>query len=277
MPVTRFAPSPTGYLHLGHAYSALTAFRAATRGSFLVRIEDIDPVRCKPEYTAAILEDLRWLGLRWQEPVRLQSEHMDDYASALEVLKDKRLVYPCFCTRREIRQEAANAAHAPHAEDEDAVIYPGTCRGLSEGQRAELFAKRGAANWRLDIEKAMRQTGPLDFRDLDRGLTKVDAGLFGDVVLARKDIPASYHLSVVVDDHLQGVSLVTRGDDLFPSTHIHRVLQALLGYHSPVYRHHRLIRDPDGRRFAKRDRAATLKCLREIGTTPAAIRKQLGF
>jgi len=274
MPVTRFAPSPTGYLHIGHAYSALFALREAAGEEFLLRIEDIDRTRCKPEYVQAIFEDLRWLGLRWEEPVRRQSEHMEDYAAALDILRGKGLLYPCFCTRREIEMEAQNSAQAPHADD-GTVIYSGACRSLSECQRAEMFEKRGAANWRLDMEAAMRMAGPLEFFDRDKGMISARPELFGDVVLARKDVPASYHLSVTVDDHLQGIQLVTRGEDLFASTHVHRLLQALLGYEAPEYRHHKLLCDDKGRRFAKRDRAATLRELRAQGNTAEGVRAAL--
>ncbi len=274
MPVTRFAPSPTGFLHIGHAYSALFAAKEAAGGRFLLRIEDIDPARCKPEYTDAIFEDLRWLGMHWQEPVRRQSEHFADYAAALDILRGKGLLYPCFCTRREIEKEAENSAQAPHADD-GTILYPGICRRLSESRRAEMFSERGAANWRLNMEAAMRMAGPLEFFDRDKGKIQARPDLFGDVVLARKDVPTSYHLSVTVDDHLQGIQLVTRGEDLFPSTHIHRLLQALLGYETPEYCHHKLLCDDKGRRFAKRDRAMTLRELRGQGRTAESVLTQL--
>ncbi len=276
MPVTRFAPSPTGYLHIGHAYSACFAAQQATGGKFILRIEDIDPVRCKAEYTNALMDDLHWLGLRWQEPVRRQSGHMEDYASALKVLKEKGLLYPCFCTRSEIEREANRAAQAPHESDQT-IIYSGACRHLSDDQRAEALAKRGAANWRIDIAAAMRLVGPLDFHDRDKGTIAARPDLFGDVVLARKDVPTSYHLSVTVDDHLQGVTLVTRGEDLLPATHIHRLLQAVLGYKTPEYRHHKLLVDAAGRRLAKRDRPATLRHLREQGCTAESVRALIGW
>ncbi len=272
MPITRFAPSPTGYLHLGHAYAALLAFRAAEEGRFLLRIEDIDPVRCKPEFTEAIIEDLRWLGLEWPEPVRHQSQHLADYAAALDKLRDRGLVYPCFCTRREIDQEAQRAAHAPHAED-GTLVYPGTCQHLSASERAEKLARQGSATWRLDIAAAMRQTGKLFWHDRVKGWVEANPALFGDVVLARKDVPTSYHLSVIVDDHAQGVTLVTRGKDLFASTHIHRLLQALLGFDTPGYHHHSLLTDSTGRRYAKRDKAATLRDWRERGETAEQVIK----
>ncbi|MDR3450670.1 MAG: tRNA glutamyl-Q(34) synthetase GluQRS [Alphaproteobacteria bacterium] len=273
MPVTRFAPSPTGYLHLGHAWSALFAREAAGDGTFLLRIEDIDPVRCKPEFTQSIFEDLRWLGLDWPEPVRIQSQHMNDYGAALDKLRKRGLLYPCFCTRREIEQNAQGAGQAPHADDA-AFIYPGTCRSLSAQERAAKLAQ-GAANWRLDIAAAQKIIGPLFWHDAVRGKIEARPQMFGDVVLARKDVAASYHLSVTVDDHLQGITLVTRGEDLFDSTHVHRLLQALLGYETPAYHHHPLLKGADGRRFAKRDQSVTLRALRAQGFTPEEVREQI--
>ncbi len=264
MITTRFAPSPTGFLHLGHAFAALFAARAAEGGTFLLRIEDIDSTRCRPEFTEALFEDLRWLGLSWKEPARVQSEHLGDYAAALETLRARGLVYPCFCTRREIEAEVANAAHAPHADDET-VVYPGTCRSLSGEERARKFAEGKVPNWRLDVRATMRETGPLFWFDKAKGKIEAQPEIFGDVVLARKDIGTSYHLSATVDDHLQGVTLVTRGEDLLASTHVHRLLQAALGFETPTYWHHRLITDSAGRRFAKRDSAATLRSMREKG------------
>ncbi len=268
MPLTtRFAPSPTGYLHLGHAYSALFAARAAEGGTFLLRIEDIDPIRCKPEYTEAIFEDLAWLGLKWPEPVRRQSEHLADYTAALNVLRGKGLIYPCFCTRRDIGQEAQRSVNAPHAED-GTLIYPGTCRYLSERERAEKLTQGDVANWRLDVAAAVKLTGPLFWHDRARGKIEAHPEMFGDVVLARKDVATSYHLSVTVDDHLQNVTLVTRGEDLCAATHIHRLLQALLGFETPEYHHHPIVTDAEGRRYAKRDLSATLRDLRKQGKTP---------
>ena len=272
MIVSRFAPSPTGHLHLGHAYSALFAYDAArqTGGRFLLRIEDIDPVRCKPEFTEAIFEDLRWLGLTWEEPVRRQSQHMDDYAAALARLRGLGVLYPCFCTRREIAEEAAAAGHAPH--DMGEVVYPGTCRHVSADKRAAKLAEHPAANWRLDVATALAMTGPLGWLDLARGEIAAKPADFGDVVLARKDVPTSYHLSVTVDDHLQGVTLVTRAEDLFRATDIQRLLQALLGYAVPDYHHHPLQTDAQGRRYAKRDKAVTLRALRAAGQTAQDVR-----
>lgn len=267
MSVTRFAPSPTGYLHVGHAYSALFAARAAgADGTFLLRIEDIDPTRCKPAFTQAIIEDLAWLGLRWQGEVRTQSRHMADYAAALDRLRGMGLIYPCFCTRREIEREAALAGGAPHADDATPV-YPGTCRTLDAAEVADRLASHERVSWRLNVGEAMRRAGPLVWHDLGRGEIAARPDLWGDVVLARKDMPTSYHLSVVVDDHLQGVDLVTRGVDLFDATHVHRLLQALLGYATPRYHHHELLCDETGKRYAKRDKSVTLRSLREAGAS----------
>ena len=278
MIVTRFAPSPTGHLHLGHAHSALFAERAAldAGGRFLLRIEDIDATRCRPEFTDAIFEDLAWLGLEWEEPVRRQSDHMADYAAALARLGD--MVYPCFCTRAEIAAEIAAAGGAPHGRD--GPHYPGTCRDMDPGLRARRLARGDGHAFRLDIRKAIsffaELREPLSWHDRDRGRQYIAAEL-DDVVLARKEFPASYHLAVTVDDALQGVTLVTRGEDLFFATHIHRLLQALLGLPFPDYLHHRLLTDAEGRRFAKRDKSLTLRALREAGRTPAEVRALVGF
>ena len=271
MIVTRFAPSPTGLLHLGHAYSALFAHRAAAGGRFLLRIEDIDVTRCRPEYTAAAERDLAWLGLAWEQPVRLQSQHFADYEAALGRLRERGLVYPCFCTRAEIAQ-SATAPHGP-----DGAIYPGTCRALGEPERARRIASGTPYALRLDVARAMQVTGPLTWHDLDAGEQVARPDTLGDVVLARKETPTSYHLAVTVDDALQGVTLVTRGTDLFHATHIHRLLQALLGLPVPQWRHHPLLLDESGRRLAKRDRAATIAALREAGVTPAEVRRRAGM
>ena len=269
MTITRFAPSPTGYLHLGHAYSALLAFEVVWRekGVFVLRIEDIDPVRCKPEFATAIVEDLKWLGLLWPEPVRYQSEHIKDYTAALDILREKGVLYPCFCTRREVAEEAAGAGHAPHMAEQgpEGVVYAGTCRNLSPAARAEKLAQHKTANWRLDMAKAQAMVGTLRWRDRIKGEVEARPQDFGDVVLARKDVPTSYHLSATVDDHLQGITLVTRGQDLLRATDIHRVLQALLGYDTPEYFHHPLLLDETGKRFAKRDKAVTLRALQAEG------------
>ena len=277
MIVTRFAPSPTGLLHLGHAFAAMTASQAGTR--FLLRIEDIDTARCREEFVAAIFEDLRWLGLTWEEPVLRQSRRGDAYRAALERLDG--VTYPCFCTRKEIAEEIARAAGAPHGPD--GPIYPGTCRHLSPDERAAKIAAGTPHALRLDTAKAAALAGPLTFEELgagpnaEHGTIAVSPLLFGDIVLARKDMPAAYHLAVVVDDAHQSVSVVTRGNDLFAATHVQRLLQILLGLPQPHYAHHRLILDETGKKFSKRDRAVTLQSLREAGVTPRALRDQLGL
>lgn len=264
---TRFAPSPTGLLHLGHAYSALfAAGQAGPGGRFILRIEDIDPLRCKEEFEAAIFEDLAWLGLSWEQPVRRQSGHMDDYRRALERLDGMGLLYPCFCTRKDI-QGAGQAPHGP-----DGPLYPGTCKALTESERERRQASGEAFALRLDMAKACRMAGPLEWVDLDQGAQEAVPEIFGDVVLSRKDVPASYHLAVTLDDHLQGVTLVTRGRDLFESSHVHRLLQALLGLNVPRWRHHPLLLGPNGQRLAKRDKAETLAALRQKGLSPEAVR-----
>lgn len=276
MIVTRFAPSPTGALHLGHAASALFAYHAAQNadGQFLLRIEDIDPVRCRGEYIEGIYEDLRWLGLSWPEPVRRQSEQMAAYQAALVSLEKRGLIYPCFCTRKEVLAEAAAAGYAPHlaTDHDEGPVYAGTCRALSPAQR-QTFAQTRHAVWRLDMQKALQNVGPLRWVDRGAGEMIARPERFGDVVLARKDVKTSYHLSVVVDDALQGVSLVTRGQDLLPVTDIHRLLQALLNLPVPEYFHHPLIKDNDGKRLAKRDNATTLRTLRESGCSGADVRE----
>lgn len=275
MTVTRFAPSPTGYLHLGHAHAALFAARTATGGRFLLRVEDIDSTRCRREFEAALYEDLAWLGLRWETPVRRQSEHMEDYARALDALRGMELLYPCFCTRKDIVAEIARAGVAPHGPD--GPHYPGTCRTLPAAERTQRMAAGGPFALRLDMARAVGRVGPLAWRDRGAGIVAAAPARFGDVVLARKEIPTSYHLAVTIDDALQGVTLVTRGEDLFAATHVHRLLQALLGLPTPEYHHHRLLADDSGRRLAKRDRAATLRGLREAGRSPAEVRAMAGF
>lgn len=271
---TRFAPSPTGYLHRGHAFSALTASAAAQAvgGRFVLRIEDIDATRCRPEYEAAIHADLAWLGLEWETPVRRQSAHLDDYQAALDRLQADGLVYRCFRTRREVAEAMASAPHGamevfrggPAPADEEA-------RRLSAG---EPFA------WRLSLDAASRKLdgfGGLTFTDEGEGVVSARPELGGDVVLARKDVGVAYHLAVTVDDALQGITHVIRGRDLLDATHVQRLLQVLLGLPEPIYRHHQLLTGPDGKRFAKRDRAETLRSLRERGMSAADLRKELGF
>jgi glutamyl-Q tRNA(Asp) synthetase len=268
--ITRFAPSPTGYLHLGHMRSALEGWRAArdAGGRFLLRLEDIDHTRCRPEYAAAILEDLAWLGLHWDGPVRRQSEHFADYRAALDRLAEEGLMYPCFCTRREIQAEIARAGGAPQGDL--GAPYPGTCRGLSPAERAARQACAADYALRLDVGAALARAGPL-FWDEDGRRIAAEPQALGDVVLARKELPTSYHLAVTVDDALQGVTLVTRGVDLFAATHIHRLLQALLDLPTPHYRHHPLLTDAQGRRLAKRDKALTIRAMRQAGMTPGQI------
>ena len=272
-PVTRFAPSPTGRLHLGHAWSALLAhdFARERDGAFLLRIEDIDPGRARSEHVDAIFEDLIWLGLEWDGEIVYQSERLPLYAEALETLQRRGLVYPCFCTRAEIAAEIAASALAPHAPA--GAIYPGTCRALSGDERERLMAERPHA-WRLNVGKAAEKAGPLAWCDHDREVT-ADPEMFGDVVLARKDAPASYHLAVTVDDADLGITDVVRGRDLFDSTHVHRLLQALLGLPTPHYRHHPLLTDDRGERLAKRHQAPTLAGLRASGADPAELVEKL--
>jgi glutamyl-Q tRNA(Asp) synthetase len=272
MIVTRFAPSPTGLLHLGHAFAALCAAQAGER--FIVRIEDIDASRVREEFVGAIFEDLAWLGLRWEEPVLRQSTRFDAYRAALKKLDARGLLYPCFCTRAEIAVEIARASEAPHGPE--GPHYPGTCRHLNAQERAARVASGAQYALRLDVRKAAAKAGPLTFAEHGETIT-VDPLLFGDIVLARKDTPTAYHLAVVVDDAFQDVTLVTRGSDLLPATHVQRLLQALLELPVPSYAHHRLILDDGGKKFSKRDHAATLRDLRDHGVTPAEIRERLNL
>ena len=262
--VTRFAPSPTGRLHLGHAVSAIRAHDYARErgGRFLLRIEDIDGTRSRPEFVAGILEDLGWLGLRWDSLV-FQSERLATYDVAMEQLKARALVYPCFCTRAEI------AASASAPQGDIGPVYPGTCRGLTTD---EVAARADLAHcWRLDMAKAVAITGVLAWHDAIAGTVVADLLAQGDVVLARKDAPASYHLAVTLDDAAQGVTDVVRGVDLFAATDVHRVLQALLGLPVPAYHHHPLVVDATGRRLAKRDGAVSLAEMRDGGEDGVAL------
>nr|WP_313391852.1 tRNA glutamyl-Q(34) synthetase GluQRS [Brevundimonas diminuta] len=279
---TRFAPSPTGRLHKGHAFSALTAWRAAKAagGRFVLRIEDIDPTRCRPEFEAGIYEDLAWLGLDWETPVRRQSDHLADYAAVVEALDRRGLLYRCFRTRKEILDAIGDAPHGP-AE----AARPGPHPAEEE---ARLLAGGRPFAWRLSLDRAKEALGgavwdALSFieegsgPDGETGRVKARPETAGDVVLARKDAGTAYHLAVTHDDALQGISHVIRGQDLFEATHIQRLIQALMDWPAPVYRHHRLLAGPDGRRYAKRDRSVTLAELREGGLTPEALRAELGF
>ncbi|MFH1805107.1 MAG: tRNA glutamyl-Q(34) synthetase GluQRS [Pseudomonadota bacterium] len=269
--ITRFAPSPTGYLHLGHAASALFAARnVGPDGRFLLRIEDIDQTRCRPEYVDAIYQDLAWLGLCWETPVRVQSHHMADYQAVQDRLYEMGLLYPCFCTRKDIQAEISRIGNAPHGPD--GALYPGTCRHIGATERADRIAAGESYALRLDMATACRYVaGPLFWQDRAAGKQIATPEIFGDVVLARKDTPTSYHLSVTHDDHLQGITLVTRGEDLFFASHLHRLLQELLGYDVPDYHHHRLLTGPDGKRFAKRDQSKTLRAMRTEGIAVADV------
>ncbi len=267
MLTTRFAPSPTGYLHAGHAFSALVAWRRARAagGRFLLRLEDIDPVRCKPEFAAAIVEDLRWLGIDWDGPVRAQSAHLPEYRAVLDALAARGMLYPCFCTRADI----ARAGSAPHGPD--GPVYPGTCRGLSNAAQADRIASGAAYALRLDVARAVASVPALTFEEEGEGVVACSPEQFGDVVLGRKDVPASYHLCVTHDDAVQGITLVTRGADLQPATHLHRLLQTLMGWPAPRYAHHPLLTDDHGRRLAKRDAAGTLRNMRVQGVSAADV------
>lgn len=263
--LTRFAPSPTGLLHLGHAYAAKFAHDLASKegGQFLLRFEDIDITRVREEYYDYIEEDLRWLGLNWQDTPIRQIDRLPLYMEALERLKSLGVVYPCFCTRREIQQEIEGMAHAPHGPE--GALYPRTCQKLSIGERDERLKSGEAHCWRLDATLATAMIGSLTFDDQMKGIIPVDLSVLGDVILARKDIATSYHLAVVVDDAAQGITDVTRGEDLLASTHVHRALQELLVLPEPKYHHHRLILDASGKRLAKRDDALSIRTLREQG------------
>ncbi|HTJ02468.1 MAG TPA: tRNA glutamyl-Q(34) synthetase GluQRS [Methylovirgula sp.] len=285
--VFRFAPSPNGYLHLGHAYSALIndAMARAHGGTLLLRIEDIDTARCRPEFEQAIYEDLHWLGLNWEEPVRRQSEHFDAYADALAHLDRQGLVYPCFCSRSAVAG-ALTAERAWPRDPDGSPLYPGTCRHLTTAQRAERIAAGQAAALRLDMAAALKhvqeRTGQkFGWREYGRGMqgreVLAEPALWGDAVLSRKDIPASYHIAVVVDDALQGVTDVVRGEDLYMATSLHRLLQLLLDLPAPCYHHHELLRDAAGRKLSKSLRAKSLRTLRHEGLTPADVRSQLGI
>ncbi len=281
MPASRFAPSPSGYLHRGHAFSALTAARAASElgGRFILRIEDIDAERCRPAFERAIFEDLAWLGLTWETPVRRQSDHLADYQTALNGLRAEGLVYRCFKSRREILDEIARAPHGPQAP------YRGA--PLPQDEEARLIDQGAAFAWRLSLDAVRARLGPaleaLSFVEEgsgpggECGIIAARPEAAGDVILARKGLEVSYHLAVVVDDALQGVSHVVRGQDLFEATHIQRLLQALLGLPTPAYRHHRLLLGPDGKRYAKRDKAETLREIRGRGVTAGSLRAELGF
>lgn len=279
---TRFAPSPTGRLHKGHAYAALCVFRAAQEagGRFLLRIEDIDPTRCKPEFEAAIFEDLAWLGLDWEQPVRRQSDHMADYGAVIERLDAMGLLYRCFRTRKQILDAIGHAPHGPEEAARPGPHHP--------DEEAALLAEGQAYAWRLSLDRAREHLGERLWNSLsfieegqgpsgETGLIRALPETAGDVVLARKDAGTAYHLAVTHDDALQGVTHVIRGLDLFEATHIQRLIQTLMDWPQPTYRHHPLMTGPDGRRYAKRDGSVTLHALREQGLTPEQLKAELGF
>ena len=276
--VTRFAPSPTGDLHLGHILAAKVARDLAKKSSggiFLLRHEDIDGGRVKEECYDRIEEDLRWLDLGWDgEPLR-QSSRLDAYASALDTIRDLGLAYPCFCTRKDIQAEIEKMLAAPHGNE--AVLYPGICRNLDPREAGKRIAEGEPHTWRLDSAKAFDFHGEIHFQDISHGTVPVDMMVNGDVVLARKDIGTSYHLAVVVDDAFQGVTHVTRGEDLLGATHVQRQIQAILGYSEPVYFHHKLVRDENGIRLAKRDAAMSIRTLRDSGVSPAEVMGSAAF
>ena len=271
MTASRFAPSPTGWLHLGHAWSALAAHDRArsTGGRFLLRIDDLDTGRVRASYREGIDTDLAWLGLAPDDHPLVQSERLAAYDAALARLKAERLAYPCFCTRADIAAEAAAAVAAPHGPD--GPVYPGTCRALDPACAADRIAAGAPHVWRLDVTKGARRTGALSWTDERLGKQQVNAHAHGDIVLARRDAPAAYHLASTVDDAAMMISHVVRGADLVASTHIHRLLQALLELPTPLYRHHQLIGDAEGRRLAKRNDAASIAALRTQGVDPARL------
>ncbi len=286
-PVFRFAPSPNGYLHLGHAYSALINhdMARARGGRLLLRIEDIDQARCRPEFEAAIFEDLAWLGVRWDAEVRRQSEHLAFYRQALARLEAQNLIYPSFESRAEIsRLIAEREAEKPWPRDPDGTpLYPGAAKRLSRAERENRIAAGEQFALRLDMERALERAFALDWAETgagpngEAGTVPAAPRAWGDVVLARRDMPTSYHLSVVVDDALQGVTHVVRGNDLFWSTSVHRLLQMLLGLPAPVYHHHRLILDSDGKKLSKSTQATGLRELRARGVSPSEIRQRVGL
>lgn len=280
-PVFRFAPSPNGYLHLGHAYSALLNRRIAGEigGRLLIRIEDIDPERSRPHFEKALLEDLAWLGLEWEKPPRRQSEHLCEYRAALEDLMRRGLAYPCFCSRTDIVARCAVAKAWPRDPD-GSLLYPGTCRGLSRAEREGRIGAGARFSVRLDMAEAMQGVvAPLSYLECHEGpesvAVAVDPARWGDALIGRRDVPASYHIACTLDDAFQGVTDVVRGVDLEAATGLHRVLQALLGLKTPIYRHHRLVLDEAGRKLAKSRSAVSLRDLRAQGVTPNEVRQRL--
>lgn len=289
LPVFRFAPSPNGRLHLGHAYSALLNHDMAREagGRFLLRIEDIDTTRCRPEFEAGIFEDLAWLGVEWEEPVRRQSEHFDDYRAALERLADAEIVYPAFMSRGEIRAHILDeeGSGRPWPRDPDgAPLYPALDRRLPAAERRRRIAEGAPFAWRLDMAAALAHAGePVFWSEAGHGPAgetgKVEANpqAWGDVVLARREVPTSYHLAVVVDDAVQGITHVVRGRDLFHATAVHRLLQEVLGLPAPAYVHHDLVLGPDGRKLSKSLQDTAIAALRAAGSTQADIRRMVGL
>jgi glutamyl-Q tRNA(Asp) synthetase len=286
-PVFRFAPSPNGRLHLGHAYSALLNADFARRfgGRLLLRIEDIDVVRCRPEFEAALYDDLAWLGLTWEEPVRRQSEHFDDYRTAFSTLKGRGMTYPCFCSRKDIADAVAcreTGGEGWPRDPDGAPLYPGTCRGIMPEEAERRIAGGEVHAWRIDMNKALVQSpGPHGYSRFDRSgreaLCLAEPERWGDAVLVRKDTPTSYHLSVVLDDALQGVTHVVRGKDLEAATDLHALLQTLLGLPTPLYHHHDLVLDLTGDKLSKSRRSEALAELRARGVSAADVRRRLGF
>ena len=270
--ITRFAPSPTGHLHLGHAFAAWTAWSRARAagGRFLLRIEDIDPARCRPAFTTALQEDLHWLGLDWDGDPLVQSNRLPIYQAALDSLRARGFLYPCFCSRADVVREAANSAHAPHGPD-GAPLYPGTCRALPASIQSARLHANDPHVWRLNMQAALVGAPALTFQDEARGPVPATPAIFGDAVLARRDAPASYHLCATLDDAAQSITLVTRATDLRDATHLHCLLQHLLDLPTPRYAFHRILLDPAGRRLSKRDSAQTLRALRASGLEPRAL------
>lgn len=276
--ITRFAPSPTGFLHLGHVASALSGWtHKGPHGGWLVRMEDIDPQRCRKSYASALLDDLAWLGLYSTRPVMRQSANMAAYRATLEWLDQLGVLYPCFCTRSDIAREFSGMMSAPHAAPDGSLRYPGTCRAMSPQARVKALAQGKPHVLRLDMARAMGLVQSLTYADLERGTVRCQPELFGDVVLARRDVPASYHLCVTHDDAAQGVTLVTRGEDLRPATDLHRLIQALMGWPTPAYLFHPLLCDTEGRRLSKRDGAKAVRTMREAGLTPEDVRRASGY
>ncbi len=282
-PVCRFAPSPNGYLHLGHAYSALLNqfFADQSGGRLLLRIEDIDSERSRRHFEKALLEDLAWLGLAWEDPPRRQSAHMSDYCAALDELTRRGLAYPCFCSRAEIAQACGHRAECQRDPD-GSTLYPGTCRDLSPAERVSRISRGARFSLRLNMAKALAETKtPLNYREFhesgDGAIVAAKPALWGDALIGRRDVPASYHIACTLDDHAQGVTDVVRGVDLEAATGLHRLLQALLGLKTPDYRHHRLVTDEKGRKLSKSKSAIPLRDLRAQGVTPGMLREKLAL